>query len=86
MYVYKNLYKYIVSNILAAYDERNSCENNTRCLNSQICDKKKCVDPCPGPCGTNALCNVNNHNLNCSCARCYEGDPYKICTQFPGEK
>ncbi|KAK0080813.1 hypothetical protein PV325_013288 [Microctonus aethiopoides] len=66
------------------FQSRIPCENNTGCLNSQICESKKCIDPCPGKCGTNALCNVNNHNLNCSCARCYEGDPQKICTQFPG--
>ncbi|KAK0077551.1 hypothetical protein PV326_009982, partial [Microctonus aethiopoides] len=65
------------------FQSRIPCENNTGCLNSQICESKKCIDPCPGKCGTNALCNVNNHNLNCSCARCYEGDPQKICTQFP---
>lgn len=40
----------------------------------------KCRDPCPGSCGTNAICQVVNHLPMCSCMTGYSGDPFRYCS------
>lgn len=49
------------------------CPGNLACLN------EKCIDPCPGSCGTLAFCNVANHIPLCTCQQGYTGDPFKGC-------
>lgn len=58
---------------------RPECINNAECPNYQSCKNEKCVDPCPGICGTNSQCTVVNHNPVCSCFSGYTGDPFSSC-------
>lgn len=43
------------------------------------CVNKKCRDPCAGACGTDALCEVVNHNPVCYCRQDMTGDPFIRC-------
>lgn len=43
----------------------------------------KCRDPCPGSCGTNAICQVVNHLPICSCITGYSGNPFTFCHFVP---
>lgn len=49
----------------------------------QACVNQRCVDPCPGTCGLNALCSVINHNPICSCPQDLRGDPFTQCYVEP---
>ncbi|CAH2073961.1 unnamed protein product, partial [Iphiclides podalirius] len=51
-----------------------ACSSDTSCFNN------KCVDPCPGTCGQNAVCRVSNHAPSCSCLPGYSGNPLHACT------
>ena len=63
---------------------RPECINNADCPPTRACgSQKKCVDPCPGLCGHNAVCRVINHNPLCSCNAGYTGSPYQGCRQIP---
>lgn len=62
------------------------CEVSSECAQNKACINKKCVDPCPGTCGENALCKVVNHNPICSCSRGYTGDPFIGCTREISKK
>lgn len=64
---------------------RPECVENSECLTTQACLNMKCKDPCPGLCGINALCSVNNHRANCKCQSQYSGDPYSQCSPIPSE-
>ena len=44
------------------------------------CVQNKCIDPCPGVCGSHATCKVNNHQPSCVCDPGYEGDPFRTCS------
>lgn len=55
------------------------CVINTDCQYNKACLKNKCEDPCPGVCGTTALCEVINHVPSCKCASGYTGNPYNYC-------
>lgn len=44
---------------------------------------QKCVDPCPGACGSNSKCRVKNHSPLCSCSPGYTGDPFLRCYLMP---
>lgn len=59
---------------------RPECVLNSDCPSNKACVRNKCVDPCPGTCGTNAECQVINHLPSCSCRIGYTGDPFVICT------
>ncbi|KAK0172481.1 hypothetical protein PV328_005793 [Microctonus aethiopoides] len=63
-----------------------NCSNDTECLNSEKCIGKRCMDPCPGLCGIDAICKVIKHTMTCSCFKCYEGNPYIRCTPYLGLK
>lgn len=39
----------------------------------------KCKDPCPGSCGLNAECYVQNHIPQCTCLQGYVGNPFVSC-------
>lgn len=58
---------------------RPECTNNAECSSVLACHNQKCIDPCPGSCGLNAVCRVVNHNAVCSCQQGYVGDPLSGC-------
>lgn len=39
------------------------------------------MDPCPGACGTSAVCAVNNHIPSCTCPPGTSGDPFNFCAE-----
>ena len=65
---------------------RPECVTNAECSADKACYGQKCVDPCPGQCGTNANCLVQNHNPVCKCETGYTGDPYRFCSPIPQSK
>lgn len=58
---------------------RPECIHNSDCQSNRACIRNKCVDPCPGTCGTNAQCQVINHAPSCTCIPGYTGDPFRHC-------
>lgn len=62
---------------------RPECVTNSECNFDQACVNQKCVNPCPGSCGSNAICHVLSHVAMCYCAPGYTGDPFTICRQEP---
>lgn len=58
---------------------RPECTMNTDCSPQKACINNRCVDPCPGTCGSNAICNVANHIPSCSCPEKHIGDPFVAC-------
>lgn len=56
------------------------CTTNSDCPSRLSCINRKCKDPCPGLCGTNAECYVNNHVSTCTCSSGFTGDPFLQCT------
>lgn len=65
---------------------RRECEVNNDCVNTLACIGFKCVDPCPGTCGTSATCSVVNHIPTCSCIQGYTGDPFTGCRPIPSTR
>lgn len=59
---------------------RPECVQNSDCDRSKACMKNKCINPCPGVCGINAECLVQNHSPTCLCIIGYDGDPISGCT------
>lgn len=64
---------------------RPECVVNTDCPSNMACISEKCRDPCPGSCGFNADCRVQNHIPICSCSDGFTGDPFTQCSQIIGE-
>lgn len=62
---------------------RPECVVSAECATNKACHNRKCVDPCPETCGTNAECRVYNHNPICSCRNGYTGNPFTRCYQIP---
>lgn len=62
---------------------RPECVVSSECPQDKACVNQKCVDPCPGVCGQNANCRVNNHSPICTCAPGYTGDPFSRCYTIP---
>lgn len=58
---------------------RPECVINSQCPQYLACNNQRCVDPCPGTCGIDAICEVVNHNPLCSCPRSMTGDPFVRC-------
>lgn len=58
---------------------RPECMVSSECPQDKACVRKKCIDPCPGTCGSNGRCQVVNHNPICSCPPGYNGDPFIRC-------
>ena len=58
---------------------RPECTINPDCPRYLACVNLKCVDPCPGRCGVNAVCDVINHEAKCTCPPDTNGDPYLAC-------
>lgn len=64
---------------------RLECSTNGECSPTRACQGGKCIDPCPGACGTGATCSVNNHIPSCTCPSGTSGDPFSYCTQIVKE-
>lgn len=64
---------------------RPECVLSSDCPSNRACQNQKCVDPCPGVCGLNAICNTINHLPTCNCLSEYVGDPYRYC-QIPEKR
>lgn len=62
---------------------RPECTLSADCPRDKACMRNRCVDPCPGICGNNAVCEVMNHIPVCSCVKGYEGDPFVNCRVKP---
>lgn len=62
---------------------RPECTINQDCQRSEACINQKCIDPCPGSCGLNAQCVVQNHVPICSCFDHYVGNPFVVCNPAP---
>lgn len=58
---------------------RPECVLNSDCPHSKACLRRKCVDPCPGACGLNAICDAINHLPMCSCPEGTEGNALIQC-------
>lgn len=52
---------------------------NSDCESDKACIKEKCVNPCPGSCGLNAVCDVSNHIPICACPESFTGNPFSNC-------
>lgn len=63
---------------------RPECVTSSECLLNQACINQKCINPCPGSCGINAVCQVVKHSPICSCENKFTGDPFVRC--FPISK
>lgn len=64
---------------------RPECTTNSECSRALACVNERCVDPCPGTCGSNAICSVNNHQPTCRCVDQYTGDPFSVCSPIPSK-
>lgn len=58
---------------------RRECDVNSDCAEKLACVNFKCVDPCPGVCGSQALCDIVNHVPTCVCPEGMIGDPFTRC-------
>lgn len=58
---------------------RPECSLNSDCSPSKACINNKCLDPCPGTCGQNAICHPINHLPSCTCSPGFTGDPFRYC-------
>lgn len=58
---------------------RPECTIHSECSSDKACINMKCVNPCPGSCGTNALCSVINHIPACRCPEGYTGNTFVLC-------
>ena len=58
---------------------RPECTQNPDCPRNRVCRNQKCVDPCPGLCGINAVCSISNHVPSCDCLQGYTGNPSVAC-------
>lgn len=47
---------------------------------NRACINNKCKDPCPGVCGTDAICSVVNHLPVCSCPSGLTGNAWRHCS------
>lgn len=63
---------------------RPECVTNNDCHLDQACSNNKCVNPCEGACGINAVCNVAHHTPVCLCNDGYIGNPTVSC--YPQKK
>ena len=64
---------------------RPECTINSDCSSDKACLNRKCRDPCPGLCGSNAYCRVRNHIPVCVCDRGFSGDPFSHCVRITSE-
>jgi hypothetical protein len=62
---------------------RPECTTNSECPSNKACVRNKCVDPCPGVCGLNSICDTVNHVPTCTCLPGYTGEPFSGCRLIP---
>jgi hypothetical protein len=62
---------------------RPECVVSSECSSDKACQQQKCIDPCPGVCGSDALCKVHNHSPICYCPDGFQGNPFQYCTRIP---
>lgn len=60
---------------------RPECVLNSDCPRDKACIRNKCVDPCPGTCAINAICDVINHVPMCSCPSGMIGNAFVMCSE-----
>lgn len=58
---------------------RPECVLNSDCARDRACLRSKCVNPCPGTCASNAICEVLNHIPMCTCPNGMEGNAFTQC-------
>lgn len=58
---------------------RPECTINSDCDNSKVCSNLKCINPCPGVCGSGAECRVVANKISCTCPQNTMGDPFHQC-------
>jgi hypothetical protein len=61
---------------------RPECTLSSDCSKNNACVNQKCVDPCPGTCGIQSVCQVINHSPICSCPQTYTGNPFIRCIPY----
>lgn len=61
---------------------RPECVLNSDCSRNLACINSKCQDPCPGVCGSQAICTVTNHIPICSCPAGLTGDAFRACILY----
>lgn len=64
---------------------RPECVYNTDCPLDKGCSRNKCVNPCVGTCGLNAICDVMNHVPMCSCPKGMSGNAFMECRPSAGK-
>lgn len=62
---------------------RPECVLNADCPRNRACVRHKCVDPCPGTCAPNAICDVINHLAMCRCPERMIGNAFIQCEEPP---
>lgn len=62
---------------------RPECVLNSDCPRDKACLRSKCLNPCPGTCGENAICDVINHIPMCRCPDGTAGSAFIRCTPVP---
>ena len=62
---------------------RPECSLNSDCPSNRACVNNRCVDPCPGSCALNAICQVVNHSPVCSCLSGFSGNGFTECRPIP---
>lgn len=63
---------------------RPECITSSDCPRDKTCSRNKCVDPCSGTCGQNALCTVHEHIPMCSCIQGFSGNAFVLCSPIKG--
>lgn len=61
---------------------RPECTLSSDCPRDKACIRNKCVDPCPGTCGSNAICEVVNHVPMCKCPPGTRGNAFIDCRPY----
>ena len=62
-----------------SFCQKPECNLNKNCPADRVCRNQFCVNPCPGLCGTNAVCSISKHLPNCDCLQGYTGNPLVSC-------
>lgn len=67
-----------VGNALTAC-QRGECQSDGECRGDQNCINYECKPTCIDQCGTDAICNAQNHVATCSCPPGYTGNAIARC-------
>ena len=62
--------------------QKPECTLNINCPTNRVCRNQKCVDPCQGFCGDNAICSVLNHVPSCDCPEGYKRHPTWMTSRY----